>query len=91
MEIGGFWRRWRVPKKKRGWRFFPMLSSAGNTSNADYFALAEGLENPMINVFQKAGATVRHVWAQRCSTLPPIAASTLVTTDPWTSSGISST
>jgi predicted dithiol-disulfide oxidoreductase (DUF899 family) len=51
-------------KKARGWRHLPMLSSGGNTFNADYFALApDGVENPMTNVFQLVDGVVRHRWA----------------------------
>jgi predicted dithiol-disulfide oxidoreductase (DUF899 family) len=51
-------------RKAHGWRHLRMLSSGDNTFNADYFALApDGVENPMINVFQLKDGTVYHRWA----------------------------
>lgn len=50
-------------KHHRGWRHLDLMSSAGNSFNADYFALtSDGMENPMLNVFHRDGDVVRHFW-----------------------------
>jgi predicted dithiol-disulfide oxidoreductase (DUF899 family) len=50
--------------EERGWRRLRLLSSAGNTYNRDYLAeTAEGHQRPMLNVFHRDGATIRHFWA----------------------------
>jgi predicted dithiol-disulfide oxidoreductase (DUF899 family) len=50
-------------KKQRGWRNLRLLSSGDNAFNSDYFALTpDGIENPMINVFQLADGKVYHRW-----------------------------
>jgi predicted dithiol-disulfide oxidoreductase (DUF899 family) len=49
--------------KERGWRNLRLLSTAGNNYNRDYFGQSpEGHSQPMMNVFQKDGATTRHFW-----------------------------
>ena len=49
--------------RERGWRRLRLLSSAANTYNRDYLAeTAEGTQLPMLNVFQRDGATIRHFW-----------------------------
>jgi predicted dithiol-disulfide oxidoreductase (DUF899 family) len=49
--------------EERGWRRLRLLSSAGNTYNRDYLAeTADGAQRPMLNVFHRDGATVRHFW-----------------------------
>jgi predicted dithiol-disulfide oxidoreductase (DUF899 family) len=49
--------------RERGWRRLRLLSSAGNTYNRDYHAeTAEGAQRPMLNVFHRAGPTIRHFW-----------------------------
>jgi len=49
--------------ERRGWRRLRLLSSAGNTFNRDYHAEdADGSQAPMLNVFRRDGATVRHFW-----------------------------
>src|SRR5438477_8596907 len=49
--------------KERGWRRLRLLSSAGNTYNADYLAeTPEGAQRPMLNVFHRDGPTIRHFW-----------------------------
>ena len=49
--------------KERGWRHLRLFSTAGNGYNRDYFGQsAEGYSQPMINVFQKDGDTIRHFW-----------------------------
>jgi predicted dithiol-disulfide oxidoreductase (DUF899 family) len=50
--------------EERGWRRLRLLSSAGNTYNRDYLAeTADGSQRPMLNVFHRDGATIRHFWA----------------------------
>jgi predicted dithiol-disulfide oxidoreductase (DUF899 family) len=50
--------------ERRGWRKLRLLSAAGNTYNRDYHGETEdGTQQlPMLNVFQRDGATVRHCW-----------------------------
>ncbi len=48
---------------ERGWRRLRFLSSAGNSYNPDYLAeTAEGAQRPMLNVFRRDGAVIRHFW-----------------------------
>ena len=50
--------------RERGWRRLRLLSSAGNTYNADYFAeTADGSQRPMMTVFHRDGDTIRHFWS----------------------------
>jgi predicted dithiol-disulfide oxidoreductase (DUF899 family) len=50
-------------KRERGWRRLRLLSSAGNTYNRDYLAeTPEGAQRPMLNVFHRDGAAIRHFW-----------------------------
>jgi predicted dithiol-disulfide oxidoreductase (DUF899 family) len=49
--------------RERGWRRLRLLSSAGTTYNRDYLAeIAEGDQQPMLNVFHRDGQTIRHFW-----------------------------
>jgi predicted dithiol-disulfide oxidoreductase (DUF899 family) len=49
--------------EERGWRHLRLLSSAGNTYNRDYLGeTEEGAQRPMLNVFRRDGATIRHFW-----------------------------
>jgi predicted dithiol-disulfide oxidoreductase (DUF899 family) len=49
--------------RERGWRRLPLLSSVGNTYNADYLAeTPEGAQRPMLNVFHRDGGVIRHFW-----------------------------
>jgi predicted dithiol-disulfide oxidoreductase (DUF899 family) len=49
--------------RERGWRRLRLLSSADNTYNRDYLAeTPEGTQRPMLNVFHRDGATIRHFW-----------------------------
>ena len=49
--------------EERGWRRLRLVSSLGNTYNRDYLAeTAEGHQRPMLNVFRRDGATIRHFW-----------------------------
>ena len=50
--------------RERGWRQLRLLSSATNAYNRDYFGeTADGRQRPMLNVFHRDGATIRHFWA----------------------------
>ena len=50
--------------EERDWRRLRLLSSAGNTYNRDYHAeTAEGAQRPMLTVFHRDGATIRHFWS----------------------------
>jgi predicted dithiol-disulfide oxidoreductase (DUF899 family) len=47
----------------RGWRHLRLLSSAACSYNRDYLGeTPEGHQRPMLNVFQRDGATIRHFW-----------------------------
>jgi predicted dithiol-disulfide oxidoreductase (DUF899 family) len=49
--------------RERGWRRLRVLSSATNAYNRDYFGeTADGRQRPMLNVFHRDGATIRHFW-----------------------------
>jgi predicted dithiol-disulfide oxidoreductase (DUF899 family) len=57
--------------RERGWRRLRLLSSAANTYNRDYHAeTADGSQRPMLNVFRRAGATIRHFWASELLDAP---------------------
>jgi predicted dithiol-disulfide oxidoreductase (DUF899 family) len=48
---------------ERGWRNLRLLSSAHNSYNRDYHGeTADGSQFPMLNVFHRDGATIRHFW-----------------------------
>jgi predicted dithiol-disulfide oxidoreductase (DUF899 family) len=48
---------------ERGWRRLRLLSSIGNTYKRDYHGeTAEGFQRPMLNVFHRNGAMIRHFW-----------------------------
>lgn len=48
---------------ERGWRNLRLLSSHGTTYNRDYNAeTREGHQRPIMNVFHRDGATIRHFW-----------------------------
>jgi predicted dithiol-disulfide oxidoreductase (DUF899 family) len=50
--------------EERGWRRLRLLSSGANTYNRDYYGeTVEGWQRPMLNVFHRDGATIRHFWA----------------------------
>jgi predicted dithiol-disulfide oxidoreductase (DUF899 family) len=50
--------------RDRGWRDTTLLSSAANSFHPDYHAEDdEGRQQPILNVFQKKGGEIRHVWA----------------------------
>jgi predicted dithiol-disulfide oxidoreductase (DUF899 family) len=49
--------------RERGWRRLRLLSSEGNSYNADYLAeTPEGAQRPMLNVFHRDGGEIRHFW-----------------------------
>jgi predicted dithiol-disulfide oxidoreductase (DUF899 family) len=48
---------------ERGWRRLRLVSSFGTTYNRDYHGeTADGDQRPMLNVFHREGATIRHFW-----------------------------
>jgi predicted dithiol-disulfide oxidoreductase (DUF899 family) len=50
--------------RERGWRRLRLLSSAGNTYNADYWAeTPDGAQRPMLTVFHRDGDVIRHFWS----------------------------
>ena len=50
--------------RERGWRRLRLLSSAGNTYNADYLAQTpDGAQLPMLTVFRRDGDAIRHFWS----------------------------
>lgn len=56
--------RLRAFADERGWRHLRLLSSRNNGYNRAYNAeTPEGEQNPMINVFIRAGDDFRHTWA----------------------------
>lgn len=49
--------------EERGWRRLRLLSSAANSYNRDYLGEdEEGRQQPMLNVFHREGAAIRHFW-----------------------------
>jgi predicted dithiol-disulfide oxidoreductase (DUF899 family) len=49
--------------RERGWRRLRLLSSAQNSYNRDYLAETPGGDQrPMLNVFHREGAVIRHFW-----------------------------
>jgi len=56
---------------ERGWRHLRLLSSAGNTYNRDYLGEdGEGWQTPMLNVFHRDGAMIRHSWGAELTYAP---------------------
>ena len=50
--------------RERGWRRLRLVSSAGNSYNADYLAeTPEGAQRPMLTVFHRDGDAIRHFWS----------------------------
>ena len=50
--------------RERRWRRLRLLSSAGNTYNADYLAeTSDGAQIPMLTVFRRDGDVIRHFWS----------------------------
>ena len=57
--------------KERGCRHLRLLSSSGNSFNRDYFGeAADGLQQPMFNVFHRDGAVIRHFWGAELNFAP---------------------
>jgi predicted dithiol-disulfide oxidoreductase (DUF899 family) len=49
--------------RRRGWKHLRLLSSGSNAYNAQYGGeLADGSQQPMLNVFAKKGGAVHHVY-----------------------------
>jgi predicted dithiol-disulfide oxidoreductase (DUF899 family) len=49
--------------EERGWRRLRLVSSAASTYNRDYHGeTAEGAQRPMLNVFHRDEARIRHFW-----------------------------
>ena len=59
--------------ESRGWRRLRLLSSAGNSFNRDYHGESDdGTQQlPMMNVFHRDGATIRHTWGSELLYEPP--------------------
>ncbi len=64
--------RFRAVAEQRGWRRLRLLSSAGNTYNADYHGeTAQGSQRPVLNVFTRdAAGTIRHAYATELAFAP---------------------
>ena len=63
--------RIRAFAQERGWRYLRLLSSQNNHYNRDYHAeLADGDQQPIINVFVRDGDQVRHSWASELMFAP---------------------
>jgi predicted dithiol-disulfide oxidoreductase (DUF899 family) len=49
--------------EERSWRYLRLLSSAENSFNRDYGGETDaGYQQPMLNVFHREGAVIRHFW-----------------------------
>jgi predicted dithiol-disulfide oxidoreductase (DUF899 family) len=49
---------------ERGWKFLRLLSAAGTDFKRDYHGeTADGSQRPMLNVFGRKGAEIRHFWS----------------------------
>ena len=49
--------------RDRGWRHLRLLSAGGNTYHRDYWSETDdGHTMPLMNVFERDGATIRHFW-----------------------------
>jgi len=56
---------------ERGWRFAPLVSSANNTFNRDYYAENENeLQRPVASVFTKHDGVIRHFWSSELMAAP---------------------
>jgi predicted dithiol-disulfide oxidoreductase (DUF899 family) len=72
--------------KERGWRFLPLLSTAGSDYDRDYFGDSHGLspavrkqqdfedgtewDMPMLNVFRRGPEGIRHTWGSELLYVP---------------------
>lgn len=82
--------------KERGWRWLPLLSTAGNTYDRAYFGdsatLTPGVRKqqefkdgeewdmPIMNVFQRDGGVIRHFWGSELLYVPPSRDKSIATT-----------
>ena len=58
--------------KERGWKYLRLLSASGNSFKHDYGGeSAEGAQRPMMNVFERRGAEIRHFWTSEMMCAPP--------------------
>ena len=73
--------------KQRGWTGLHLLSTDGNSYDKDYFGDSRGLtaevraqqefkpgeewDMPMLNIFRRDGAKIRHFWGSELLYLPP--------------------
>jgi predicted dithiol-disulfide oxidoreductase (DUF899 family) len=63
--------RFQAHAKERGWRDTRLLSSAGSSFHPDYHAEdADGAQWPIMNVFQRTGGEIRHIWASELMWAP---------------------
>ena len=57
--------------RARGWRDLRLVSSAGNTFNADYHGETEdGAQLPMLHAFARRGGRIVHTWSSELFFLP---------------------
>jgi predicted dithiol-disulfide oxidoreductase (DUF899 family) len=79
--------RLRAFAENRGWRRLPLLSTADNSYDRDYFGDSAGLpaavraqqdfkpgeewDMPMLNVFRREGDVIRHFWGCELLYVPP--------------------
>jgi predicted dithiol-disulfide oxidoreductase (DUF899 family) len=57
--------------RSRGWRNLRLVSSAGNSYNADYHGeTPQGAQLPMLNIFALHGGRVRHTYATELLFMP---------------------
>jgi predicted dithiol-disulfide oxidoreductase (DUF899 family) len=79
-------------KRERSWRRLRLLSSQGNSYNADYLAeTPEGAQRPMLNVFHRDGGEIRHFWGSELSMRPGARGRIHGTWGRWSPSGTCST
>lgn len=58
-------------RKERGWQHLRLLSSSDNTFTRDSQGeSAGGTQHPMMKVFQRDGAQIRHVWSSEMMYAP---------------------
>jgi predicted dithiol-disulfide oxidoreductase (DUF899 family) len=63
--------RFRAFAQERGWRRMRLLSSANNSYHPDYQSEDDqGRQRPILNVFVRDGAGVRHSWASELAFAP---------------------
>src|SRR5689334_9394249 len=63
--------RFQAHARARGWRDVPLLSSASNSYNRDYFAEDENeMQKPIGNVFVRRDGRIHHWWASELMFAP---------------------